>query len=238
MSTATPETFVELCQMAVRESGIASGGGALPATVENQTNVLAKMVSRVAESWVEIQGEKKWDFLRATKTFPLAVGVRTYSIEGTNPGDLDWHDLDQLDLKMLFTVTRASDGGIAPLQYRTWAKWRELYALATSWATGTASEFTIDLDGNLVFNAIPDGADVIELPYWKQPQELAQDGDEPTIQKSMRQVIAWRAVRKFAEDKNDQGRQLRAASEESKLYHRMMRVYLPAIEVPPSPVTG
>jgi hypothetical protein len=69
----------------VRECGIASGGGALPATVENQTNVLAKMVSRVAESWVEIQGEHKWSFLRKTKTITLAVGNRTYSIEGTAP---------------------------------------------------------------------------------------------------------------------------------------------------------
>lgn len=238
MANPTPETFLELCQAAVRESGMATGGGALPATVANQVNVLGKMVARVAEAWAEIQGEKKWDFLRGTKTFPLIVTQRSYSIEGTNVGELNWQDLSELDAKSAFVITRASDGSKALLTYRPWRKWRELYAVAVTWPVGIPSEFTIDQGLNVVFNATPDAAHSIELPYWKQPTVLAADSDKPAIHKNIRPVIYWRAVRKFAEDKNDMGRKTRAESEESRHYHMLMRAYLPPVTAPPNPITG
>src|SRR4051812_20420785 len=122
MSTAIPETFLELCQHAVRESGMATGGIEQPATVEGQINALGKMVSRVAESWDEIQGEHKWNFLRKTFAFPLVATVRSYNITGTSAGgtDLNWQNLDELEAKGIFTLTSAADGAKTLLAYLDW----------------------------------------------------------------------------------------------------------------------
>lgn len=240
MSTAIPETFLELCQHATRESGMATGGAELPAATQGQTNALAKMVSRVAESWVEIQGEKKWNFLRKTFTFPLQLGVRTYSITGTNPGELNWQDLDVPEAKGIFTVTNASDGSVTRLRFLDWDTWRQTYALtkATDYRPGVPSYFTIDDAGNLLIDSLPDFAHEVSIPYWAQPQTLAADGDKPSIDVKLRRIISWRAVRKFAEDKNDQARAMKASMEENKLFHALMRKYLPPITLGPEPITG
>lgn len=237
MSTAIPETFKELCQHAVRESGMATGGTELPATVTGQTNALSKMVSRVAEAWVEIQGEKKWNFLRKTFEFALQVGVRTYDITGTDPGDLNWQDLDVLEEKGIFVLTDAVTGTKARLTYVDWDTWRQAFALTSEWPSSAPTRFTISPDDELILDTLPIAADTVSLPYWAQPQVLAEDGDEPSIDIKLRRVISWRAARKFAEDKNDSNRVTRCSAEESKLYHGLMRKYLPPVTVGAEPIT-
>jgi hypothetical protein len=176
--------------------------------------------------------------MKALKTFNLVPTQRRYLIAGTNPGELNWQNLKKLDDGSIFVITRAADGAKAPLAYMPWSKWRQQYALTSTWSGGPPSAFTITPDGYLEFNATPDAADTIELPYWKTAQTLAADGDEPEgVEDDLHMVIVWRTVIRFATPKGALTLASYASTKEFPLYSKLMTLHLPAVECGPNPIT-
>lgn len=228
--------FLQICQFAAREAGIPGGG---PADVANQANALGTMVARVADVWLEIQGEKRWLFLRSNKTVVLTVGLQDYSIAGTgaNPGDLNWQDLREIDTADKIIVTR-SDGSKGYLNLLSWQTYRERYGLVPTVPNGPPEAVTLTPDGKLRFYPAPDAAHSIDFPYWKTAVTLTNKGDTPVILPELHAVIAWRAVHRYATPKDAIGMATHASSQEGPLYHRMMQLYLPPVECGPNPVSA
>jgi hypothetical protein len=226
--------FLQLCQRVSFESGQQGSG---PADVVNQIGILADIVRWTADSWNEIQAEKDWNFLHATKTITLAVNVQSYSIFGTNPGDLNWQDLRWIDLVAKVIVTKTNGAGKYFLNFLPWPKWRARYGLVTNWAVGPPAYFTWAPGDILIVDSLPDDTHTIEFPYWTIAQVLAAQNDIPSaIRPELHMVIVWRAVQKFLA-KKESARYQNAVQQEGPLYHRLMRYYLPPIEVGPSPIT-
>jgi hypothetical protein len=226
--------YLQICQDAVREAGIPGGG---PSDVQNQTNILNDFVVWTRDAWVEIQSEKDWDFRRGNKTVVLVAGTQDYDIYGTAVGNLAWTDLAAIDPNSKIIVTRP-DGAKYYLNLMQWDDYRARYGLATNVQNAPPIDCTITPDQKLRFMPPPDDAYSIDFPYWKTPTVLTAKTDTPAILANFHKVITWRAVKKFAAKKEAWALHGKADTQESTVYHELMRKYLPPVTAGACPITG
>ena len=185
-------TFLSAVQRLWEESGAT---GIAPASVLNQTNQNAQLVSWVREAWVRIQAERRWRFMRSSIDFVTIANQQDYTFTALGLGNFS-----EVDDKHI--VVTDSNGGKQYLRFFPFESYLDRFGISAT--QKTAPQFlTITPDlSSFRFFPIPDAVYTITAPYWKQPTRLAASADLfPMLDEDV-ETIVWRAMMMYC-DHND-----------------------------------
>jgi len=201
-------TFLELCQRLRQEVGAAGNG---PANVVSQSGEYARFVGWTATAWRELQNERRWAFDWARGEVELTALDTEYSL----PSDFDVWESETLQ----FAGERIK---VVP--------WYEL----EKDVAGTFGRVAIAPDGVLHLNAPPANAGNLTFEYWRTPQELVNNADQPRMPSRFHLCVVYRAMMQYALYENAQEVAQQAGRNAVKMEILLMESQLPRVELPPS----
>jgi hypothetical protein len=187
-------SFLTLAQDLRREG---SGVGTGPSSVENQVGEYGRIVEWINAAYRAIQRvHATWDFLRFEFTFPTVASTGNYTkatIAATTAGVSELGMWKDDTFRCYLTATGITDQ--QPLTYVPWDQFRECYTLGSlSTQEGRPMIFTVKADKSVTFWPIPSAIYTITGEYYKRPQSMAADADEPLIPAQYDEAIVWRAL--------------------------------------------
>lgn len=203
--------FLQLCKRLRQEVGAAGDG---PAAVTGQHGEYQRLIDWVRQAWLEIQQEQhEWRFNWAEASIELDAGFREYS----PPADLDRWDAATL---------RVHDRRLCETP---WTIFRERFREDSDreWP----STITRIPNGNLRMDTSPAQLSWLTFEYWRTPQELKANIDEPRLPEQYHMVIVYRAMLAYALYENAPEVATAAREGETKIMAEMMRRELPAVDV-------
>ncbi|MEQ9131100.1 MAG: hypothetical protein RJQ08_13670 [Salinisphaeraceae bacterium] len=187
--------FLDLVQMAARESGTVSGNQ--PSTVVNQTGRLGKFVNWTQTAWTAIQNRRNaWRWMQAEFEDDTTAGSARYTSSSWN---LDrWGEwLYGGDLVTLYKVSEGvSDEGV--ILYLPWHDYRRTYDRGVQ-NQDRPLHYAISPDGEFCLGPKPDATYRVRGMYRKSPQALAANDDVPEMPARFHEAIAWHALMLMAE---------------------------------------
>lgn len=182
--------YLQLCQRTGLECGIS---GTI-VSVSGQTGEWGEVVTWVGWAYEDIQASKQmWDFLRNDFTFATIASTSTYSKTAVSLDELANWKVDSLRIS-LDTLNDEQW-----LTYMPWSFFRDSRFFGSSrTVTGRPSEFSVKPDKSLIVWPLPDNEYDINGEYFKRPQSMTANADEPLIPKQFHMAIVWRAVMGYA----------------------------------------
>lgn len=202
-------TFLELCQRLRQEVGAAGNG---PANVSGQSGEYARLIGWIRTAWEEIQLERDdWAFNWAEGSVDVDAAFREFS----PPSDFaSWNNK---------TLRLTSDG----LRELPWPVFRERYREDSG--RTRPSIITITPRGDFKLDTTPNDNEQITFEYWRTPQALEINEDEPRLPARYRMVIVYRAMQHYAFYENAQEVMTAGREAERRLMRDIMRTQLPTI---------
>ncbi len=188
--------FLQLCQRLREQAGISGSG---PGSVLNQSGEMLRVVNWIAYAYEDIQNRhENWEFLQTGFTFNTIINTQNYTIDATGVTELCKWKVDELgDFRSYLAATGTSDE--MELQYVEWETFRTLYLFAANRSvTGRPMYFTVKPDKSLSFWPTPNVVYTIDGEYFKRPQVMVANTDEPIIPQQYQMAIVWRALIDYA----------------------------------------
>ncbi len=183
-------TRLELTVDLRREAG-ASGTG--PSSTISQTGESARLVEWIDTAYEAVQSLHggRWHFLRTEFSFNTIANTGNYTKAAAGLTELGSWKEDTL--RCYLAATGVSDE--QELEYVAWDEFRFVYGRGTSSTqTGRPSLFTIKPNNSLTFWPIPSAIYTVTGEYFKRPQAMSADADEPLIPQQFQPVIVWKAL--------------------------------------------
>jgi hypothetical protein len=189
-------TFLELCQMVVRQSGTIHG--VKPLTVTGQTDRLGLIVEFVHEAYVDIQNaHRMWRWMQSTFTGQTIAGDQRYrgtdfTDEMTGTPVLRWSQWgfkgDGSDLGLSMYLTSAGVNEEGTLRFLDYGSFYETQLRGPA-TPGKPQFFSVTTDDQLIISPVPDAVYTLRGKYRKSPQLLTVDADVPEMPVDFHTVI-------------------------------------------------
>lgn len=182
-------TYLELCQRARQECGIAGSG---PTTVLSQTGDLKRIVDWVNTAWQDIQTrEDTWQWMRTGFSVNLTAGQREYTPAQCGITDFASWNIEHI---RVYKTTTANE---YTLTYLTYDDFREIYMRGAIPSTRPAF-FTISPSKSLIFYPTPDQVYTVYGDYYTTPTQLSANTDTPGMPVRFHDLVWYGAMRKYA----------------------------------------
>lgn len=215
-------TYLQLCQR-VHLLGMGSRGntakpGTVPTSVSGQVDELAEIVEWVKRAWIEIQNEQRWGFAVTSGTLVFPTSTTTVTPITTLTTYAEWLPFvencgwGQSRQYALCYLTADGQTAEQPIYFEPYGEFRGYRDRATV-ASGRPLYFTIAPNRDWIVYPTPDASYTVRLNYRIKPQVwTSSDGSlDPANYPStglglpdyLQDVIAWRAVRSWAETRGD-----------------------------------
>jgi hypothetical protein len=186
-------TFLEIAQMAARESGTISG--TLPTAVTGQTGRLLKFVNWVQIAWTKIQNERAgWLWMQGEFEATTTASTARYTSSSFSLSRLATWPKEGMTLYRQ-SLGRADEGA---LPFIDWTRFKRSYDVGVP-VEGKPVHYSISPANEICFGPVPDATYVVRGPYRKTPQALAANGDIPEMPLRFHDLIAWYANMLMAE---------------------------------------
>jgi hypothetical protein len=184
-------TYLQLCQQLREKAGISGTG---PSAVTGQTGEMQRIVNWVNQAWEEIQlKHTNWNWMRGDFSFQTVANDYDYS-----PADAGiasrFSQWDQSTIKSFRTSIGVSNE--YELQFLHYLRYRSLY-LTGPQPSGTPICFAFAPDRKLLIGPKPDGIFTVSGQYWKAPQTLSTNTDEPEMPAEFHMLIVWKALEMY-----------------------------------------
>jgi hypothetical protein len=231
-------TFLELCKDVARESGTVQPSAIT--SVANQTGRIQKIVQWTAEAWRRIQNANaNWLFLRETWSAETISGTKLYTPASLNITDLArWMtDRDAVGYKptsLYKTSVGQSDENA--ITHITYGLWRARYDRGAQ-SQNRPAVYAITPYNEIAFGPTPDDAYTIRGEYYRTPQVLTANDDEPLgLPVRFHPIIVYRALVLLGE--HDEGQVQIASAERNyrELLGALERDQLPPVTIECGPV--
>jgi hypothetical protein len=210
-------TYLELCKGVRSRIGLQGTG---PTTVTAPTNLEADIVDAVRDAWLDIQNSREeWDWMKVTTTFSTVASTDTYTktdIAGADASRVRRFIIDSLWVNDGTNYSRAT--------YRDEDEFDILYINDTN--TGTPGDYTIIRRNGSIKMTLPDDAYTCRIDYWKTPQELSLDADEPEFDDHWHNLIMYLAIQKLSSSIASKSTQFEYAQAYAKMWGELCRVHL------------
>lgn len=188
-------TYLELVNMLREESG-ASGAAltSLGGTLSRESTRFKNWINR---AWRKIQTKHRtWLFMNQPFSFQTTAGVQTYTAATLSTPIADLANWTRDTFRCYRTSIGVSDEQILP--FLDWETFRNLYQFGTQGAVQQRPVvFSITPSKQLVLGPLPDAAYTIAGWYYRSPQTLTADTDEPAFESEFHELIAWEAIRRY-----------------------------------------
>lgn len=219
--------YLELAQMAARESGTVSG--TLPSSVANQTGRLLKIVNWVDIAWRHIQNKRSaWLWMRADWEGETSAGAARYTAASFNLTRwAEWIVED--DIVTLYKKSEGvSDEGV--ILNLPWREYRRLYDRGEQ-DSDRPVHYSISPAGEFCLGPKPDAVYVVRGEYRKSPQTLSANADTPEMPSRFHELIAWYALLLLAEHDEGQFHTAIAMRRYRDMMSELERDQLPRLEI-------
>ena len=190
-------TYLELCQMLVRECGI-TGSDNKPTTVVGQKGEMRLVVDWIARADITIQKLwSDWKFMRGTADITVPALSQFITSQAINwPADLGhwnrdesfWANVNTTDAKKISFI-----------------KWHEYRALGNGVLIPTDSApslITIKDDQTLAVHNPCKSAWALQAEYFRKPTKMLNDTDVSPIPEQFHDIIIYRAMMYYADYEN------------------------------------
>ena len=187
--------YLQLCQRLRQECRISGTG---PTTTVSQTGEYEKVVDWIDTAYEDIQNlHANWRFLQTPFSFVMTIGTRDYTPAEASITDLSkWKFEEYGDIRCYLTATDEQR-----LEYLPWDDFRDIYLIGSSrTTTGRPGVFSIEPDDTITFDVLPDAAYTAVGEYFKTPDVLSGDADEPVFPSNYHMAIVYRAMMFFGAD--------------------------------------
>ena len=195
-------TFLQLVNTARMEAGLASGDLTTLQSGLNQESTRFK--TWVRDEWRRIQvSSPSWQFLRVSGEFTTTADQGLYTpqqagatSDGTSTGTSILADWKRDSFRLSTSGSGYADEAI--LGYMPWDTYRNLYQYgAMRAARSKPVVFTVDPQKNILLGQVPNGSYIASYEFYRTPQELSADTDEPLCPARFHDLIAYRALRAY-----------------------------------------
>jgi len=215
-------TFLQLCQAVRREAGISGSG---PTTVVSQVGEMGKIVEWVLMAYRDIQIiNPTWNFLRNDFSFSTIAATSNYLPTAVSLDELSQWDID--GVRSYLTSTGVA--GERRLDPVSWERLREVRLFGTI-TSGPPVEFAIRPNKAIVLWPTPDAVYTITGEYWRRPQTMTSNTDEPLIKDAYQMGIVWLAVKFYAADQGAAELYSTASINFAKILNRLEGDQLPSV---------
>lgn len=221
-------TFLQLVQDLARQSGTLAGGTTL-ASVSGVSGRADKLVNWTKQAWTDIQNQRvDWQWMYDTFSDALLVDTLRYTGSSFNLTRLRkwaidtpvWQPITLYDS----TLGQSDESAI---NYIPFNLWRSRYDRGTHDHTRPV-EYSISPTNELCIGPKPDAAYVIRGEYWKTPQTLSANSDEPEMPERFHQLIVYRAMMLMAGGDESAPTFQFAKPEYDRLFNQLCIEQLPA----------
>ncbi len=236
--------FLQLCDKTRRQCGIAGSnvaGTTTPATTQNQTAEMLRIVEWVRDAYREICASRNnWKFLSSDFSVNTVANQESYLptactdenlaalIGSTTVGNFARWDLET------FRIYLQSDG-VATRQFLWWIGYdwfRNLYDLRPM-SPMRPVRFTIrPNDLAIKLGPTPDTIYIVEGKYWRQAPDLELDTDVPLFPPRFHDAIVYLACRYYAGYQEDGGAYSDFNTKYEQFYGGLLADQLPMLESP------
>lgn len=222
--------YLQLAQKLAQNLSIPGGG---PASVLNQVGTYKQLVDWVTDAWVDIQtgNDGQWKFLRREFTLNTVAGTDAYDYGaavdvGTGlPIDrFNQWAVNDIDLPPRLYLAAAGRGSEQYLSWTEWDSFRALYLIGLH-NDRRPGHITLDPQDRLRLGPTPDAEYVVTSDYWRGPQVLVADADEPEVLPQFHDLIVYRAMVKYAYESVAPEQLSRAETEGGRLASDFERRY-------------
>ena len=185
------KTFLQICQDAVRESGVSSAGG--PVSILTATGIEKKIVGYVIQAWLDIQTYRPdWPWMFKAFSFNTSPDKQRYPCVELNLTDVENWDLSGV------SIYKTADGkaGEMFLGSTTYDKWWNFHRIGLQLPAQPSAIFYDPATNDLMLFPVPDAEYTIGLRYYRAAQRLAANGDIPIMptNQAWQDIIMWRAL--------------------------------------------
>lgn len=195
-------TFLQLVNTARSEAGVAAGD--LTTLQSGLSQEAQRFKDWVRKEWVKVQTRHNdWQFLRQSGEFTTTSNQAQYTpqqakatADGTTTGASILGNWKRDSFRI--STLGASYADEAILGFMPWDTYRNMYQYGSMRATRSKSVvFTVDPQKNLWLGATPDNSYVIPYEFYRTPQVLSADADEPLCPERFHDLVAYRALRAY-----------------------------------------
>lgn len=192
-------TFLELVQKLGQESGTVADFSN-PTTVSGVTGREAHLVGWVQDAWRDIQlARERWGWMVGEFETTLTIGTSRYAASDlgiTRFDDWMFDPHDWRDSGLTLYEDKADEGALRFFNYHEFRQFR--LRGSTEALEGKPTDFTVAPDRDLILWKVPDKAYTLRGLYYKAPQELSADSDEPELPERFHDLIWMKALEKLA----------------------------------------
>lgn len=192
-------TLLELVNLARSEAGVANSD--LATVQSGLAQDSQRFVNWVKREWLRLQAEQEqWQFLRVTGDFLTTAAQAVYTptqaeatSDGTNTGTpilADW-------IRDSFRISsQGSYNDEQVLVYIPWRQYRDLYLYgSTRTQQSKPVSFSQDPSKNVYLGNVPDAIYRVNYEFYRTPQALSADADEPLMPARFHDLLVYRVVR-------------------------------------------
>lgn len=231
-------TFLELCKAVGRESGTVQPSAIT--SVANQTGRVQKVVQWTAEAWRRIQNANaNWLFLRGEWAGETIAGTATYTPAAINITDLARWMTDQQaagykPTSLYPTATGVADEG--EITFIPYGLYRARYGRGAQ-TQGRPVVYTVTPSNEIALGPVPDAAYTLRGEYFRTPQVLTANDDEPTgLPTRFHEIIVYRALVLLGEHDEGEVQIGSAARNYRELLTALERDQLPTVTIGWNPI--
>lgn len=223
-------TFLQLVQDLARQSGTLAGGVTI-ATVSGVTGRADKLVNWVGSAWEDIQNQRQWNWLQDDFSHALTIGVSRYTDTTLDLTRFaSWVDDTPYQRTMIIYDPAIGVSDESEISQISYAQWKGKYDRGAQ-ETNRPRVWAISPAGELCVGPVPDKAYVLQGGFWKTPQALTADTDEPEMPARFHKAIVYRAMMLLAEGDESIGTLQLAEREYQRIFASMCMACLPAVNV-------
>ena len=232
--------YLALVQRLHTETG---NSGTPPQSVTGNTNLNNQLVIWIKDAWLQIQAERRWDFMRQTKTVVLTPGTSVYDIAQNLAGipGFNWPDLGDVDRDNIIVTPPTANSSKYRMQFLEFREFSDQFDLAPV-RSAYPTSMAIIPNFKMSFYPNPDLAYSIRFVYYTVPQALIADTDIPYMsdtsatQDANHMIIVWKALMYYADHNNIPDFKQAAAFKYDQILQRLQWREMPSVDYKTTPV--
>ena len=215
-------TFLELVRFAMKRAGVRED---LPTTLVGATGIVDDFIDWVNDAWEELQIDREdppwWFRTLMDQTLAVTTSTDEYSMPA-GLETIDWRTVT------VYTVAKQDE---TPVEYIPYNNWRTRFDTITGQA-GRPQFITLKPDNSLAMFPVPDQNYTLRFDGVLDLEELTADADVPSGLPAMyHKLLAWDAVRKFAEHHEDGTMLAKAQGRHKRYFKRVLARQLPTMDI-------
>lgn len=219
--------FLQIVQRTYRECGLVNSA---PTAVTGQVNMAAKVVDWVLTAHADLQSDHLWRFDWAQLSKVLSAGVGSYDPVadwGITVPVRKWIQDGQAAY-----IYRTADG-LTSRQWLHFLTWEQFRGLNIPPIDASPIYWTLNPQGHIVYFPAPlTGEWTAVHEYYRGPETLAANADEPRMPADYHMAIVWRAVQLYCGNDSNGEVYKHATQELGRVRDKMERTELPQMGSP------